>query len=125
MFEFTVCKILDEGIEAAAKARFNGGLSQWPDEEKFASLKNLKENERYMGTDWSWNSDNCMTFTFRTIVAGVKEAQKKGTLPPQAQKQARALLWLAFDSAWQLRPASVGDLLERYSRSSEWISRTE
>lgn len=50
-------------------------MSRLPDDEKFVALKNLKENERYMGTDWSWNSDNCMTFTFRTIVAGIDNAR--------------------------------------------------
>lgn len=123
VFDFKVCKVLDDGIGVAAQTRFDNGMSQWPGEENFASLKPLKENERYMGTDWSWNSDNCMTFTFRTIVAGIKEAQSKGRLPPKAQEQAKVLLWLAFDSAWQMRPASVGDLLERYSKSSDWISR--
>lgn len=125
VFEFNVCKILDDGIAAAAQSRFDGGTTQWPDEDRFVTLENLQANERYVWTDWSWNADNCMTFTFRTIVAGVKEAQKNGKLSPKAQKQAKVLLWLAFDSAWQLRPALVGPLLDRYSKSADWISRVK
>ena len=122
VFDFKVCKVLEDGISKAAAARFDSGMAHWPQEEKFNSLSDLKANERYMGTDWSWNADNCMTFTFRTIVAGVKEAQKSGRLPQAAQRQARTLLWMAFDSSWQTRPASVGEMLERYSKSADWIS---
>ena len=125
VFDFKVCKVLEDGITKAASVRFDNGLSKWPQQERFNSFDELKENERYMGTDWTLNSDNCMTFTFRTIVSGVKEAQKTGRLSRKAQRQARTLLWLSFDSCWQIRPASIGDLLERYARGFDWISVSE
>ena len=125
VFNFNVCKVLDDGIMRAANTRFDKGMEKWPHDEKFRSFSDLKPNERYMGTDWSWNADNCMTFTFRTIVAGVKEAQRNVRLPPKAQRQARTLLWMAFDSCWQTRPAAVEGLLERYARSFDWISTSK
>ena len=123
VFDFNVCKVLEDGIAKAAISRFNNGESQWPDEMQFAKFRNLRENERYMETDWNWNDDNCMTFTFRTIVAGVKEARDSGKLSRKAEIQAQTLLRLSFDACFQLRPKEVKSLLERYAKSSDWISK--
>jgi RHS repeat-associated protein len=125
VFEFNVCNVIEDGVAKAAKSRFDKGHFQWPDDVRFAKFKKLRANERYMGTDWNWNDDNCMTFTFRTIVAGVKNAQESEKLPRKAARQAQTLLWLSFDACFQPTPKEIKSLLERYVQSCDWISNSK
>ena len=121
-FRLNVCKALDDAIVKVANRRFDNGLAKWPEDRRYAKFQKITPNERYMGSDWSWNADNCITFTFRTIVSGVKEARDSGKLSGKAAKQAQTLLWLSFDACFQPRPKEVKSLLERYSRAYDWIS---
>ena len=125
VFEFNVCNVIEDGVAKAAKSRFDKGHFQWPDDVRFAKFKKLRANERYMGTDWNWNDDNCMTFTFRTIVAGVKNVRESEKLPRKAARQAQTLLWLSFDACFQPTPKEVKSLLERYVQSCDWISNSK
>ena len=123
VFSFSVCPSLDKKITKALEAKFNSGKSLWPREiiEKFKRpLPALKSNERYMGSDWTINN-NCMTFTFSTIVDTAKLVSEDINSTKLERTQAKVLVWLSFDACFATTPGKIKTQLENAARKYDWI----
>ena len=124
-YNFDVCPNLDRRIRKILENKFDGGQSAWPEEAKKRFRlppDDLGVNERYMGTDWSANRNNCITFTFRVLVKAATKVRDDRNATERERREATRLVELAMSVVWSTTMGSVQHRLDLASSGVDWIS---
>lgn len=83
----------------------------------------LSNTERYMESDWSLSSDNCMTFTFSVVVSAVGKVASDPNATQREKDEAKVLLGLAWGAVFAPTPTSVESMLENAGKKHSWIEK--
>ena len=91
--------------------------------DKLKSPRNLNENERYHGSDWQPNGWNCITFTFSSLMGGVRRiVDSRDKASARAKHQAILLIQLSARVSWGIGMSSVKQNLELFkSENKDWV----
>jgi len=124
MYRFDVCPEVEELILERFNSKFSNGLTDYPDKikEKFdVPPRALKENERYMRTDWSMQ-DNCFTFTFQQVGQGSMDAWQSIAMTKDESQKMLEVFKISVQCLQSIGPLEIQRILSAAAKRFSWIS---
>ena len=122
---FNACDELERAITEHLENKFSSLQLSFPSMiyDKLKSPRNLNENERYHGSDWQPNGWNCITFTFSSLMGGVRRiVDSRDKASARAKRQAILLIQLSARVSWGIGMSSVKQNLELFkSENKDWV----